>query len=165
MAKVPVEFTPEHIRANSSPSDLYRPFLASNEPVASLLRTDFHVSARRGLGVHSRDAGQLRDGEAPGLDLRDETLYYNTRGEAEKYWAGKDLPRPTKDIRRLRHDLKTWGYCLIEEALSSEQLARVQKRVYDQAVGERRAGIAIFTGANPAPGQEVGRSTRWPSFN
>ena len=92
--------------------------------------------------------GKLRGNpETPGLDLDDPELYYNTQGAGgADYWADYDLPQPTKDIRQLRRDLKDWGYALISEGLSAEQLARMQKRTGDQLEGERMAGVASWAG-------------------
>ena len=56
-------------------------------------------------------------------------------------WRDVDLPRPTKDLARLRHDFRTWGYGLIEEGLSDAQYRRMRARLYEQAAGERLAGI------------------------
>lgn len=57
------------------------------------------------------------------------------------YWRNVDLPQATKDLRRMRHDFRTWGYCLIDEGLSVHQHARMRTRLYEQAAGERLAGI------------------------
>ena len=54
-------------------------------------------------------------------------------------FLGVDLPRPTKDMARLRHDLLRWGFCLVEHALSAAQLAVMRARVVEQAAGERTA--------------------------
>lgn len=48
-----------------------------------------------------------------------------------------DLPRPTRDVARLRHDLFTSGYCLIERALEDVDLEAVQTRLMEQAAAER----------------------------
>ena len=39
------------------------------------------------------------------------------------YWKEVALPQPTKNIIQLRADFLQWGYCLIEDALSTEQWA------------------------------------------
>jgi hypothetical protein len=41
----------------------------------------------------------------------------------------------------MRHDLREWGYCLIEEGLSDAQCERLRTRLLEQAEGERLAGI------------------------
>ena len=39
--------------------------------------------------------------------------------EAERdiFWDVEDLPRPTRDVARLKADMDAWGYCLLAEAL------------------------------------------------
>ena len=127
---------------------LYAELLLSGEPYKSLSRHHVHLGAKFGYSNNPFDKdGSLRgDPATPGLDLNDDDLYYNTMGSAAQYWADYDLPKPTKDIHRLRADLLDWGYCLIEEGLSAEQLARMQKRTQDQLDGERLAGVASWSG-------------------
>ncbi len=150
---VPVEFTPEYIEANSPPEEqLYTAFLKSGEPYRSLYRQNFHTAAREGYG-HNPEP--LKAAAIPGLDLEDETVYYNTSGAAANYWSTIDLPQPTRDIRKLRTDLQQWGYCLIEEALSKDQYERLKQRLTEQAEAERKAGIACWTGAAAAPGEPL----------
>jgi len=91
----------------------------------------------------------------PGLDLEDDQLYYNTTGSAADYWRDVELPKPAKAIKQLRSDLEEWGYCLIAEGLSKAQYSRMKQRLSDQAAGERKAGIACWTGSAPAPGKEL----------
>ncbi|MEI6548695.1 MAG: phytanoyl-CoA dioxygenase family protein [Burkholderiales bacterium] len=153
---VPAEFTPDFVEENSPvEKQLYTSFLNSGEPHRSLYRGNFHKSAKNGLSHDPSSA--LADSPTPGLDLDDEDLYYNTQGSAAAYWSGIDLPKPTKDIHKLRSDLRDWGYCLIDEALSAEQLKRMKKRLEDQAAGERRAGVAAWMGSAPAPGEALSR--------
>ncbi|KAI9006824.1 hypothetical protein DFJ74DRAFT_712174 [Hyaloraphidium curvatum] len=154
MAGVPKEFTAAHVAANSRPGDLYTPFLLSGEPFRSAMRRDFHLGARQGVGIAPEDLAANAGKPAPGLDLEDDTLFYNT-SKAKEYWKDKDLPRPTKDIHRLRDDLKKWGYCLVEDALSKEQCAHFRRRVLDQADGERLAGVACYNGSPVPPGAAV----------
>ncbi len=71
-----------------------------------------------------------------------EGRYYDTTvARKHDYWKDKDLPQPTKDIVRMRNNLYEWGFCLIEEGLSTEQLAVVKGRVEEQAEAERLAGL------------------------
>ena len=77
---VPVEFTPKYIEAISAPEEqLYTAFLNSGEPYRSLHRHDFHLSARHGY-AHDPESG--KDSTPPGLDLEDDSVYYNTAGAA-----------------------------------------------------------------------------------
>lgn len=156
MPVLPVEFTPEFIAA-ASPREvqLYADFLQSGEPYRSLYRPGVHVAAKGGF---SHDPSRAPAGlSTPGIDLEDEDLYFNTSGAAQAYWKDADLPRPVRDIARLRQDLKTWGYCLIADALSPDQLTRMRRRVEDQAEAERRAGLAVWQGAAPRPDEALPR--------
>jgi ectoine hydroxylase-related dioxygenase (phytanoyl-CoA dioxygenase family)/putative sterol carrier protein len=57
------------------------------------------------------------------------------------------LPRPTRDWDRAREDLATFGYALVEGALSPEQVKALCERTVDQAAGEVEAGVATISGA------------------
>jgi ectoine hydroxylase-related dioxygenase (phytanoyl-CoA dioxygenase family) len=57
------------------------------------------------------------------------------------YWRDAALPRPTKDMDRMRRDILEWGYCLIEDAMSAAQTAVMRDRLLEQAAAERLAGI------------------------
>jgi ectoine hydroxylase-related dioxygenase (phytanoyl-CoA dioxygenase family) len=152
----PDEFHPDYVAKHSPREDeLYTGFLRSGEPYRSLYRNDFHPSARLGFAHDPKSAPE--GVTSPGLDLDDDGLYYNTTGSAAAYWRGKSLPKPNKDIRRLRADLREWGYCLIEDALSPAQLASVKRRLEDQAAGERLAGLACWMGTAPAPDEPLPR--------
>jgi len=110
------------------------------------------MSAREG---YTANANARPGGPTPGLDLQDQGLFYNTTGEAAEYWSQFKLPKLSKDIRQLRADLHEWGYCLVHDALSAEQVARLRRRVEDQAAGERAAGLAMWIGSDPLPGQRI----------
>ena len=152
---LPKEFTTRYIdQASTGPtSPLYQDIVSSKEPYRSLTRQNFHQSAQYGYNHKVEHAPA--DSPAPGLDLENDNLYYNTDGAATEYWRHADLPKPRKDINALRHDLAEWGYCLIDQALSAEQLKRMHQRISDQAAGERKAGIASWTGTEPAPGDKL----------
>lgn len=151
---VPAEFTPQHIKEKSPrEAQLYTRFLRCGEPYKSLYKRGVHMFAKDGFAMNPAKVGNA--GPTPGLDLTNPDLYYNTWGGAAEYWKGHNLPKPTKDIQRLRADLRDWGYCLISEALSAEQYARMRKRVSDQAAGEQAAGVASWMGSAPAPGRPM----------
>ncbi|MEC8048048.1 MAG: hypothetical protein VX149_11090, partial [Pseudomonadota bacterium] len=152
---LPKEFTTQYIdQASTGPtSPLYQDIVSSKEPYRSLTRQNFHQSAQYGYNHKVEHAPA--NSPAPGLDLKNDSLYYNTEGAATEYWRNADLPKPRKDINELRHDLAEWGYCLIDQALSAHQLKRMHQRISDQAAGERKAGIASWTGTEPAPGDKL----------
>ena len=150
----PIEFSSEHIATHSPLEEqLYTAFLKSGEPYRSLYRKNFHQGARHGY-VH-RLKETPTNNATPGLDLEDNNLYYNTQVSSATYWKDVDLPTPTKDIRRLRHDLREWGYCLISEGLSASQYGIMKQRLDHQAEGERKAGVASWMGTAPAPGHAL----------
>ena len=65
-------------------------------------------------------------------------------------WTSTDLPRPTTDLAQAERDLDDWGYCILADALSPEQLARVRTRLVEQAEAEAAAGLGRFdTGRFP----------------
>ena len=150
---IPEEFSREYIDRVSDDTHLYQAIVTSKEPYRSLARRDFHQSADHGFSHKASDAPA--NSPAPGLDLDNPQLYYNTDGAAADYWRDKDLPKPERDINRLRRDLAEWGYCLIDQALSPTQLQRMSARVRDQAAGERKAGIASWMGTEPVPGEKL----------
>lgn len=53
-----------------------------------------------------------------------------------------DLPAPTRDREQLEADFIRWGYCLVADAMSPEQVQAQVDRLVDQAAGERAAGVA-----------------------
>ena len=152
---IPEEFSREYIDRVSADkeSHLYEGVVNSKEPYRSLGRRDFHQSAQ--YGYNHKPADVPADSSEPGLDLANPELYYNTEGAAADYWRDKNLPQPSKDVNQLRSDLADWGYCLIDQALSSTQLQRMSTRVRDQAAGERKAGIASWMGTEPVPGDQL----------
>lgn len=76
-------------------------------------------------------------------------------------WTSTDLPRPTTDLDRAAGDLDDWGYCMLADALSSEQLARVRTRLVEQAEAEAAAGLGRFdTGRFPDKNEGRGVNQR-----
>lgn len=58
------------------------------------------------------------------------------------------LPKPSSDEARLEADFVRWGYCLVEDAMSPQQVQAQVDRLVDQAAAERRLDVAIMTSAN-----------------
>ena len=56
---------------------------------------------------------------------------------------GDRTPTPTKDQRQAISDLKEFGYCIIENALSKETLDATRNRLIEQAEAEIEAGVAF----------------------
>jgi ectoine hydroxylase-related dioxygenase (phytanoyl-CoA dioxygenase family) len=53
-----------------------------------------------------------------------------------------DLPAPTRDREQLEADFIRWGYCLVADAMSPQQVQAQVDRLLDQAAAERSAGVA-----------------------
>jgi ectoine hydroxylase-related dioxygenase (phytanoyl-CoA dioxygenase family) len=52
------------------------------------------------------------------------------------------LPGPTRDLDQARADLEAYGYALVQDALSPEEVRALRERAIAQAEGERQAGCA-----------------------
>ena len=133
---VPVEFTPAAIEAldgqDGKEDALYQQFQRSGEPYRSLI--DHNPWLR------------LPKADEP-LEWGKGWYYDTTVGRKHPAWSDTELPTPTKDIVRLRQDLREWGYCLIEDGVSAVQAERMRSRIEDQAAAERALGIAHLSPA------------------
>jgi ectoine hydroxylase-related dioxygenase (phytanoyl-CoA dioxygenase family) len=58
------------------------------------------------------------------------------------------LPKPSADEAQLEADYVRWGYCLVEGAMSGEQVQAQIDRLVDQAKAEEKLGRAIMTSRN-----------------
>lgn len=58
------------------------------------------------------------------------------------------LPRPSDDEAQLEADFVRWGYCVVKDALTEEQIQILLDRLLDQAEAERHANNAIMTSRN-----------------
>ena len=136
MPAVPIEFQPDHIEA-LSPIDahMYSDDPMVSEPMKSVLANNpeiYFVPPKRGA-------------EWGSWDFKPGSYYDTTTSSQHPYWKDKGLPEPTKDINTLRSDLTIWGYCIVDEAISTDQVESIRTRVLEQAEGERRARIAQKT--------------------
>ncbi|MEZ5557650.1 MAG: phytanoyl-CoA dioxygenase family protein [Pseudomonadales bacterium] len=130
---VPAEYSPEAVAAASTEAFApYREFLASGEPYRSLLR---HNPWLRVPAAHEA------------LEWGNGWYYDTTVARKHPYWRDKRLPRPTRDLQAMRHDLYDWGFCLIEAGVSESQCRRLRERVAEQAAAERALGIAHLSPA------------------
>lgn len=136
MTTIPKEFTPEFIAENASREQyIYRAENGSKEPMASVLKSNPEIyfvppQRRSEWGEWVFKAG---------------SYYDTTIASQHAYWREHDLPKPSKNIHRLREDLLRWGYCKVEHALSADQVETIKQRVLEQAEGERLAGLAQRT--------------------
>ena len=55
-------------------------------------------------------------------------------------WDPTALPRPTRDLHRLKADIDSFGYCLVDRALPPDTVAAVRDRLAEQAAAERQRG-------------------------
>ena len=127
---VPQEFTVEAVDAASA--EAFRPyeaFLNNGEPYLSIYLHN--------QWLKPPEAGQP-------LEWGKGWYYDTTVARKHEYWQHIDLPQPTKDLAVMRRNLHEWGYCLIEDGLSSDQYTRMRARVADQAAAERALGIAYM---------------------
>jgi hypothetical protein len=58
------------------------------------------------------------------------------------------LPKPTEDPEQIKRDIKTWGYGLLANAITPEQVAILRTAVLEQGAGERKNGVAHMQGPN-----------------
>ena len=70
-------------------------------------------------------------------------------------WTGQDLPRPTRDLGRVRADIDGRGYALVEDALTEPLLTQCRARLEEQAAGEKQRGMAFEDG---------GPTQQWGAF-
>ena len=68
---------------------------------------------------------------------------------------GVELPKPTEDIDQVRADMRKFGYGLVKNALSAEQVETLKEAVKQQAAGEVEAGVAAKDGGPNTPNQRI----------
>ena len=64
-------------------------------------------------------------------------------------WDPAELPRLRSDLAGLTEDMDRWGYCIIENALTSDGLDRVSHRLREQAREEKALGLGTTYQADP----------------
>jgi hypothetical protein len=128
---VPREFTPEVVEERSPEGEqLYSSFLRSGEPFRSMF---------------ANNPWLLPPDPRKPLEWGTGRYWDTTVARKHEHWKAVDLPRLTKDIRHMRHDLREWGFCLIEQGMSDAQYALMKSRILEQAEGESLAGMAAQT--------------------
>ncbi len=70
-------------------------------------------------------------------------------------WAYEELPQPTTDLDSLKSNIDEFGYCLVADAISPDQLARAKQRLLEQAQAELESGQAFEDG---------GAKQQWGAF-
>jgi len=66
------------------------------------------------------------------------------------------LPAPTTDRTLALRQLREYGYCIISDALSQQQLNALRARLEDQATAERAANVAYVDGGRGASKERRG---------
>lgn len=66
----------------------------------------------------------------------------------------KMLPRPARDSVRLKSDLDTFGYCLVDHALEETVLCTIASRLHDQSRAEWERNIDYENPAHVDPGNQ-----------
>ena len=99
------------------------------------------------------------DGRSPNSSLSAGRLLKQLAGlSKERMKAGRIrnssefdyLPKPSADEGQLEADFVRWGYCLVEAAMSPEQVQAQVDRLIDQAEAEKRIEAGIMTSRNGA---------------
>ncbi len=127
----PQEFTPEAIAEASEDAFLpFKEFLECREPYTSMIANNPWLAT---------------PGDDDDLQWGKGNYYDTTVARKHPYWKDFDLPRPTKDLNRMRHDFHEWGFCLIEDGIADGPIETMRKRLAEQAEAERIAEIAHFT--------------------
>ncbi|KAI0395264.1 PhyH-domain-containing protein [Xylariaceae sp. FL0594] len=65
------------------------------------------------------------------------------------------LPQPTEDLDQVKRDIEEFGYDMVKNALSPDEVAILRKAVDDQAAGELRDGTAQSWEGNPDVTQQL----------
>jgi len=60
--------------------------------------------------------------------------------ERDIFWDAAELPKPTRDVERLKADMDAWGYCLLADAIAADRLVEIRARLEEQAEAEVRRG-------------------------
>ena len=81
----------------------------------------FGMNRLRGVGARLKGITSQRDLIVPSTDR-------------------PELPQPTADEAQLERDFLKWGYCLVADAMSPEQVGVAAERLWDQASAEVAAG-------------------------
>lgn len=89
-----------------------------------------------------------------GVQLCDELA--GKRFRRQEVFTDLPLPAPTTDLTLALRQLREYGYCIVKDALSKQQLERVRTRLDDQAAAEYAAGLAYLDGGRAASKERRG---------
>ena len=68
---------------------------------------------------------------------------------------GEGWTPPGSAIEKAKAELDAQGYCVVENVLSSAEIAALRARLVEQAAGERERGVAFHDGGAERPNQRV----------
>lgn len=128
---IPIEFSAQHVEENS--------------PIEEQLYTSFHRCGEPWKSLFTNNPWLIPPDPRKPLESGTGMYWETTTARKHPYWSDFDLPSPTRDIHRMRDDLRQWGFTLIEGGLSPDQCERFRERLLAQAEGERLAGIETMT--------------------
>ena len=136
--KVPSEFTEAAVEANSPLEEqLYSDFIRCGEPWKSIFANNPRL-----VPPDTRKPLEWGNG-----------MYWDTTvARKHPYWKDRDLPTPTKDIHRMRADLRKWGFCLVEGADRQlpESLSAVWRTRLDAFLAQRPEHDGAWRKAKPS---------------
>ena len=58
-------------------------------------------------------------------------------------WTYEELPQPTAGLASLQSNIDEFGYCLVKDAITPEQLTAAKRRLLEQAQAELEGGPGI----------------------
>ncbi|EME84986.1 uncharacterized protein MYCFIDRAFT_111312, partial [Pseudocercospora fijiensis CIRAD86] len=64
--------------------------------------------------------------------------------------SSEKLPKPTQDIEQALSDVKKWGYGLVSNALTPDEISTLRSALQQQAAGEINAGVSKHDGGPKA---------------
>ncbi|CAG8957508.1 hypothetical protein HYFRA_00010374 [Hymenoscyphus fraxineus] len=73
-----------------------------------------------------------------------------------KHYDGTErLPKPTEDLEQVKSDVREFGYGLVKNALTPEEVEKLSSALKQQAAGETKAGVSSTDGGPNAPNQRI----------
>ncbi|ESZ93196.1 hypothetical protein SBOR_6428 [Sclerotinia borealis F-4128] len=79
----------------------------------------------------------------------------NPPSPLKKFTGNERLPQPTEDLEQVKADMREFGYGLVKNALTPEEITKYQRAVKLQAAGETKAGVAANDGGPNTPNQRI----------
>lgn len=91
---------------------------------------------------------QFRGGVESGVRLCDELA--NRHFPRQENFTDMPLPTPTTDRELARRQIEVFGYCIIKDALSKDDLESLRTRLDEQAAAEAQVGVDYYEGGRGA---------------